>query len=831
MNILRNILFIVLSLSAVHGALAVDADSDGSDAVEETLAGTSDSDATQRPYWWKNFNGDSTGDELGCSVSDAGDVNNDGYGDVVIGIWQDDNTAANSGSARVMSGVDGSVLYTFNGTSANELFGHAVSGAGDVNNDSYDDVVVGSYSGTSAKVFSGANGSILYTFSGSGGISRAVSGAGDVNNDGYADVIVGGGGEFGIVRVYSGANGSILYDLDSYNGYFGYAVSDAGDVNNDGYGDFIVGAWKRYYSGSNVGAAYVFSGFDGGVLYTFYGDGSEDEFGVSVSNAGDVNGDGYTDLIVGARRDDNNGGDSGSARVFSGSDGSVLYTLNGDTAVDYFGMSVSGAGDVNGDGYADVIAGASQDDNKGSGSGSAKIFSGIDGSALYLLNGDGFDDRLGYSVSGAGDINGDGYADVVVGAYRDDNNGSSSGSARIILSSDLLNDVDADFYLNGVDDLPNDPYEWIDSDSDGTGDNSDVFPLDPTEWFDTDGDSVGNNTDADDDGDIIPDTEDLQPLIANAHNSDLNRDGVADILWRNETTKEMRSWTMAGNNLYTAISFLPQYSVGNDNWQVAAMGDIDADGDADIIWRNVASGYNRSWIMEKRPNGQEVYRETLTFFPQFGDASWSIVGAGDANGDGTEDLFFHNSSSGQLRIWEMDATGNRETVCFFSPQTIGYQPQAIDDFDGDGDADVFWRNPATHDNRVWRLQDCALANTVTLPNRSGGVAERVVGTGDFNHDHVNDLLWLNSTTGAQQLWGMVNGNRDSVNGIPAIFSGDVFSGIADYNGDGTDDILYYNPTDGYPRIWWMSNFTRNGHIRTPQFGAGGSWSVINNRDN
>ena len=109
-------------------------------------------------------------------------------------------------------------------------------------------------------------------------------------------------------------------------------------------------------------------------LYTFYGDNFLDEFGRSVSGAGDVNGDGFADLIVGAAFDDNNGFTSGSARVLSGFDGSVLYTFNGDNAGDLFGRSVSGAGDVNGDGFADLIVGAFGDDNNGTGSGNCTGF-------------------------------------------------------------------------------------------------------------------------------------------------------------------------------------------------------------------------------------------------------------------------------------------------------------------------------------------------------------------------------------------------------------------------------------------------------------------------
>ena len=105
-------------------------------------------------------------------------------------------------------------------------------------------------------------------------------------------------------------------------------------------------------------AALAPNSFSQVVWFTFDGDSPGDKFGVSVSGAGDVNGDGFADLIVGAGRDDNNGTDSGSARVFSGLDGSVLYTFDGDSADDRFGVSVSGAGDVNGDGFADLIVGA-----------------------------------------------------------------------------------------------------------------------------------------------------------------------------------------------------------------------------------------------------------------------------------------------------------------------------------------------------------------------------------------------------------------------------------------------------------------------------------------
>ena len=404
------------------------------------------------------FHGDSGRDRFGESVSGAGDVNGDGLADLIVGAPDDDNNGDRSGSARVFSGLDGSTLYTFNGTDS-DLFGWSVSGAGDVNGDGRADLIVGARwnefgpgrvilaNHGKARVLSGLDGSTLYTFYGDSVFDQfgySVSGVGDVNGDGQADLIVGArwddnnGSNSGSARVLSGLDGSTLYTFDGDSGsdLFGVSVSGAGDVNGDGRADLIVGALEDDNNGSNSGSARVLSGLDGSTLYTFNGDSAGDEFGESVSGAGDVNGDGLADLIVGAYLDDNNGTNSGSARVLSGLDGSTLYTFNGDSADDVFGISVSGAGDVNGDGLADLIVGATGDDNNGGRSGSARVFSGLDGSTLYTFEGDSAFDYFGRSVSGAGDVNGDGLADFIVGATGGGLN--EGGYARVFVSQILV---------------------------------------------------------------------------------------------------------------------------------------------------------------------------------------------------------------------------------------------------------------------------------------------------------------------------------------------------------------------------------------------------------
>ncbi|MCA9272912.1 MAG: FG-GAP repeat protein [Phycisphaerales bacterium] len=421
------------------------------------------------------FYGDGVNDIFGISVSGAGDVNGDGFDDVIAGAPRGDS----NGIARVFSGADGSELFTFIGDSSSDWFGYSVSGAGDVDGDGFYDLIVGarlddnngSRSG-SARVFSGADGSVLYTFDGASSSNEfgySVSGAGDVNGDGFDDLIVGeryccssGGseGRAGNAFVFSGADGSVLHTFDGSTdpNAFGSVVSDAGDVNGDGFDDLLIGEYPDSSNGSFSGRASVLSGDDGAILFNFYGDNDRDFMGGSVSSAGDVNGDGFPDLIVGANGNDTNGSFAGSARVFSGVDGSILYTFYGDDEFDLFGLSVSGAGDVNGDGYSDLLVGARRDDNNGNDSGSASVFSGADGSVLATFNGEGEDDIFGTSVSSAGDVNGDGFDDIAIGALGiNDPIGSSSGYVKVfVVVPRLCADQDGDGLAT-----PSDFSAWI----------------------------------------------------------------------------------------------------------------------------------------------------------------------------------------------------------------------------------------------------------------------------------------------------------------------------------------------------------------------------------
>jgi hypothetical protein len=316
-------------------------------------------------------------------------------------------------------------------------------------------------------VFSGQDGSLLFQFMSpneelSGLFGSSVSDAGDVNQDGFADVIVGTNGEdpgtspqdAGRAYVFSGQDGSLLFQFVSPNeeefGFFGSAVSGAGDVNQDGFADMIVGARLENpgTSPSAAGRAYIFNGQDGTLLLELASPNEElgGAFGTSVSGAGDVNQDGFADVVVGAWFEDpgTSPDDAGRAYVFSGQDGSPLSQLISpdEEPGGFFGYSVSSAGDVNQDGFADVIVGApAEEPEKGpQDAGRAYVFSGQDGNLLAQLisPNEAYRGTFGGSVSGAGDVNQDGFADVIVGGVNE-GQGTSSGAGRahVFLSGGL----------------------------------------------------------------------------------------------------------------------------------------------------------------------------------------------------------------------------------------------------------------------------------------------------------------------------------------------------------------------------------------------------------
>ncbi len=349
---------------------------------------------------------------------------------VVVGI------AVQRDSARAATGWLVYALTSPNPT-PDYTFGSAVA-AGDVNGDRRADVIVGTPGQNQVDVFSGADGALLYSLltpnpTPNAGFGAAVA-AGDVNGDGKADVIVAAPSETvganngqGRVYVFSGADGTLLNTLDTANPApsdgFGSAVA-AGDVNGDGKADIIVAApTESVPPNGSTGRVYVFSGADASLLYTHVTDPAQfGEFGTAVA-AGDLNGDGRADTVVGAWMGAFIGAPlvQSYVYIFSGADGSLVRAIPRPVYArdDKFGSALA-IGDVNGDGTADVFVG---DPAKGFVYDvSVYIFDGLNGSLLYKLTNPnpvpGAFPSFGTAVA-AGDLNGDGKADAIVGTLPD----------------------------------------------------------------------------------------------------------------------------------------------------------------------------------------------------------------------------------------------------------------------------------------------------------------------------------------------------------------------------------------------------------------------------
>ncbi len=439
------------------------------------------------------FGGDNAGDQFGWRARGAGDVNGDGYPDIVVGaINAETGTLINNGIVRVFSGHDGALLMEIDGEVSGAKLGFGIGGAGDVNNDGFDDIIVGAWDDSQ----SGSHSGRAYIFLGSAGpfplqlhagtdayrihigaendlLGTSVDGVGDIDHDGYDDYIIGAcqyyGPSGGYVKAYSGQDGSELFTMSAEADYdrFGYSIRNAGDVNKDGTNDIVVGAFTNGAGGNSAGRVYVFSGVDGSIIHTFTGENPGGYLGTMVSGAGDVNNDGYADIIAGAPYDDIGATNTGSAYVYSGFDGSTLWSFHGENHDEMMGWAVSGMGDMNLDGYDDFVIGAPRADILTDYAGWVYTFSGQDGTILNVVKGNYAVDWFGRDAYGMSDINQDGINDLIVGAFYYNGESVNEGRAYVY----YMGDNDSDSLMAGCDNCPTkyNP-DQTDSDLDGVGD-------------------------------------------------------------------------------------------------------------------------------------------------------------------------------------------------------------------------------------------------------------------------------------------------------------------------------------------------------------------------
>ncbi|MBK9248721.1 MAG: FG-GAP repeat protein [Ignavibacteria bacterium] len=774
------------------------------------------------------FESNQTGAALGTSVSTAGDVNNDGYSDIIVGAPLFDSGQTDEGKAFVFfgsaSGLSATPSWTAEGNQSGAQFGYAVACQGDVNKDNYSDIAIGAPLADSGQADEGMvflyRGSLAGTVStpvwfgegnqndahfgmtiaasndmnGDGygdviigapdfnadadlpkegrvlayygrnvwpqaspnwtadtqqdgaGYGASVATAGDVNGDGYSDLAIGipdydnGQTDEGRVLVYYGATTGLgatpnwSMEINQASASFGESIS-GGDMNGDGYSDIIIGATNYTNGQQNEGGVFVYYGNTAGLSLepnmTAESDQAASGFGAAVANGGDFNGDGLTDMYIGAPMYDNGQNDEGRVYVYngkySGLSANANWSVENSQALAEHGYSVSSAGDVNGDGYADVLVSAPYFDATFVDEGRVYLYlggpTGLSTTPISSLSPVAQASALfGWSVSGAGDINADGFSDIIIGdPYYDGNGGLvlDQGRAYVYYGSiaglnptpTLLesNQAGAMFgsSVSGVGDVNNDGFADI---AVGAPSYDNTFPNEGrvTLYYGSSNGVNFNNQWVMDGGQT---NASYGNSIATA--GDVNRDGISDMivgayLYDNGEGDEGRAMIYYGTN--SGLSSTAGWtSEGNQigayyGYNVATAGDVNGDGYSDVVvsaiwYDSTFSNEGRVYVYNGSASGTSVTSSWIANGGQdaaeFGHTCSSV---GDINGDGFGDILigtplFDNGQidEGKVDLYYGSATGLSASVWTGEPNQentfYGWSLSGVNDINGDGYSD------------------------------------------------------------------------------------------------------------------------------------------------
>lgn len=762
---------------------------------------------------------------FGYAASTAGDINGDGLGDLIVGAPHYQNGQQAEGAIFLyygsVSGINTSASDTIESDLANAEFGKSVALAGDVDNNGYSDVVVGAPSYQNNQLREGA--AFVYLGSPSGlipsptilesdqpfaALGTAVAGAGDVNGDGYSDIIAGAPfydnneNNEGVAFVYLGIAMGIktvpvaTLESNQAGALFGSSVASAGDYNGDGQSDVIAGA-PKYDNGE--GAAFLYQGIANGGVSAMAKDTLDAnqpgaEFGTAVASAGDVNGDGFSDLIVGAPLYSNGSAKEGAAFVYHGTASGInshVAILEADQDEAQMGISVASAGDVNGDGYSDVIGGANLYDNGGKvDNGSAFVFhgaaSGILGTPTITLGVSQSGSKFGYSVSGAGDLNGDGLSDIIVGAPLYDNGSGKEGAVFIYYGS-----------ITGVPAAPSNKLDIGQADA--------QFGASVSAAGDVNGDGIGD-------------------LIVGAPYYDgVNPDNGAAFVYHGSPNGVSIVWNqkLEGNQTNAYLGF-----------SVSGAGDVNGDGIRDVIVgvpgldKLGCSNCGAAFVYHGTTLGVSSFYTSLEGTQSNAQFGYSVASAGDANGDGYNDVVagaptFSNgqTSEGGVFVFYGGKNGidKAKSIGFESDDAgawMGFSVSSGGDINGDGFSDIVAGAPLYH-NKPGASEGAAFiyygssqgtqaTGNLRLKGLQGDArfGSAVSGGGDVNGDGYSEIVVGSSDHDAGQLnegsafvyygtpIGIIPANHIMVeSNFQNAHMGASVSGAGDVNGDGYNDVI------------------------------------------
>ncbi|MCF2494591.1 FG-GAP-like repeat-containing protein [Dyadobacter chenhuakuii] len=762
--------------------------------------------------------------QFGISAASAGDINKDGFSDIIIGAPFYSKGENKEGVAMVFYGS--ALGIKSNGTimevnQPDAKFGRAVEGLGDVNGDGYSDVIVGAPMYDKGQADEGA-GFIYHGSAGGIGLAAAMileadqagaqygyslAGAGDVNGDGYNDVIIGayaydnGQTNEGAAFVYHGSaigiakNAAIFFESNQINAQFGWAVATAGDVNGDGYSDIIIGSYLYDYGQANEGAAFIYQGSAQGIktgAIRLESNQAEARLGISVACAGDVNGDGYSDIMIGIWQYDKGESNEGAVVVHHGSANGITTTaastLESNQADAGLGWAAKSAGDVNGDGYSDIIIGANGYDKGQADEGVAFVWLGMaEGVAAtpILLEMNQGHALFGWSVSNAGDVNGDGFSDIIIGADGFDNGQSDEGAAFIFHGSTTGININATTQLES-----NRTHALLgksvssagDINGDGYGDvivgaigysNGEAYEGAAFIFY-------GSTTGIDKNSAVILESNQADALMGRSATSagDVNGDGYGDVIigaeaFDNSLFNEGAAFVYHGSK----NGIISQYHIRMESdqetaymgYSVASAGDVNGDGYSDVLigipwYTNGQIREGVAYLHYGSANGltdlNKVLLESDQDESQFG---WSVSGAGDVNGDGFEDIIIGSPT---------EVSKDRVHIYYGSVTGV---------------------SPANH-------------SSLKIADETAFFGACVRSAGDINGDGYTDIIiGAPHYTGSILYQGAAFIFSGSVNGIPdgslpsnilttpqlqtASFTGEAVSGAGDINGDGYSDII------------------------------------------